>query len=291
MAEIRVALAAQARLGEGPVWCPRAAVLYWVDSLEPALKRFEPATGKTRSWPMPDLIGSLALREGGGAVVALRRGFHLVDLDTGSVGQLHLPEEPDDTRFNDGKVDRRGRFWAGTMHFAGLPRQPKGSLYRLDLDHAVTRMATGIRTANGLGWSPDDRLMYYTDTRTNRIDVFDFDIAAGALANRRVFADVPEDTGFPDGLTVDCEGGVWSANWDGGRIVRYDPEGRIERVVAVPVRRPTSINFGGAGLRTLFVTSARDGLDDATLAREPHAGDIFAFEPGMAGIAEPRFAG
>lgn len=291
MDRVCVALDAKARLGEGPVWCPRERALYFVDSLEPAVKRLDPTTGAVRSWPVPDLVGCLALREGGGLVVALRRGFHTLDLATGAVAPIHLPKEPEDTRFNDGKCDRRGRFWAGTMHFEGMPRQPKGALYRMDVDGRVTRMVDGIRTANGLGWSLDDRLMYYTDTRTNRIDVFDFDIATGAIANRRVFAQVPQETGFPDGLTVDAQGFVWSAHWDGARITRYAPDGRIDRVVAMPVPRPTSVSFGGADLGTLYVTSARDGLDDAALARHPHSGAIFALEPGVKGLPEPRFGG
>jgi sugar lactone lactonase YvrE len=291
MAGVRVALDAKAVLGEGPVWCPREAALYWVDSLAPAVKRFEPATGAAKTWPVPDLIGSFALRESGGLVVALRRGFYTLDLETGATAPVHLPEKPEDTRFNDGKCDRAGRFWAGTMHYQGMPREPKGALYRMDIDRRVTRMERGIRTANGLGWSPDDRRMYYTDTRTNRIDVFDFDIATGAIANRRPFVHVPHDSGLPDGLTVDSEGYVWSAKWDGARVVRYAPDGRIDRVVAMPVPRPTSVSFGGPDLATLFVTSAREGLDAAALARAPHSGAVFAFEPGVQGLPEPRFGG
>lgn len=291
MAEVRVALDAKAMLGEGPVWCPSEAALYWVDSLAPAVKRFDPATGATKTWPVPDLIGSLALRESGGLVVALRRGFYTLDLKTGATTPVHLPAEPEDTRFNDGKCDRAGRFWAGTMHFQGMPREPKGALYRMDIDQRVTRMERGIRTANGLGWSPDDRLMYYTDTRTNRIDVYDFDIATGEIANRRAFVHVPLDSGFPDGLTVDSQGYVWSAKWDGARVVRYAPDGRIDRVVAMPVPRPTSVCFGGPDFSTLYVTSARDGLDAAELAKAPLSGAVFAFEPGVKGLPEPRFGG
>jgi sugar lactone lactonase YvrE len=290
--EIRLALDAKAALGEGPVWCPRENALYWVDILEPALKRFVPATGETRSWTMPQLIGSFALRESGGVVVALRRGIFFFDFATGAVRDVFgAPEEPNDTRFNDGKCDRAGRFWAGTMHFDGLPRQPKGSLYRLDADLRCTRMETGIRTSNGLGWSLDNRLMYYTDTRVSRIDVFDFDPATGAIANRRPFAHVPTETGMPDGLTVDAEGCVWSAHWDGWRIVRYAPDGSVARVVKLPVQRPTSVNFGGPDLRTLYITSARDGLDAQALKDQPQAGGIFALETEVAGLPEPRFAG
>lgn len=291
MTEIRVALDAKARLGEGPVWCPREQALYWVDSMEPAMKRFDPAKGGTKSWTVPDLIGSFALRERGGAVLALRRGFYTLDFATGETRPIAEPEVGSENRFNDGKCDRRGRFWAGSMHFAGLPRKPLGSLYRLDPGLSVRKMETGIRTSNGIGWSPDDRTMYYTDTRAQCVWAYDFDLPSGEIRNRRTLADVPEATGYPDGLTVDAEGFIWSVNWGGSRVVRYAPDGRIERTVMLPVTKPTSCSFGGADLRTLYVTSARDGLDAAQLAKEPLAGAILAFEPGVTGLPEPRFAG
>lgn len=292
MTEVRVALDAKAKLGEGPVWCPREQALYWVDILEPALKRFDPASGATRSWTVPDLIGCFALRESGGAILALRKGFHAFDFATGKTSVIVEPEAANpENRFNDGKCDRRGRFWAGSMHFAGLPRKPAGALYRLDPGLSVRRMETGIRTSNGLGWSPDNRTMYYTDTRAQCIWAYDFDLESGAIENRRTLADVPVETGYPDGMTVDAEGFVWSVNWGGWRIVRYAPDGRIERTVMLPVEQPTSCSFGGPDLRTLYVTSARDGLDEGTRARQPLAGAVFAFEPGTAGLPEPRFAG
>lgn len=292
MTEIRVALDAKAQLGEGPVWCPREQVLYWVDSMAPAMHRFDPASGAVKAWAMPDLIGSFALREKGGAILALRKGFYEFDFARGDVRTIAEPEAGSENRFNDGKVDRRGRFWAGSMHFAGLPRQPKGSLYRLDPGLSPPRkMETGIRTSNGIGWSPDNRTMYYTDTRAQAIWAYDFDLESGQIRNRRTLAHVPGTTGSPDGLTVDADGFIWSVNWGGSRIVRYAPDGQIERSVMLPVTRPTSCSFGGVDLRTLYVTSARDGLDDAQLAKEPLAGAIFAFEPGMQGLPEPRFAG
>jgi L-arabinonolactonase len=282
--EVRLALDAKAALGEGPVWCPRENALYWVDSLEPALKRFAPDTGETRSWPMPHLIGSLALRERGGAVVALRRGMFFLDFATGATTQVFgAPEEPNDTRFNDGKCDRRGRFWAGTMHFNGLPRLPKGSLYRLDPDLRCTRMESGIRTSNGLGWSPDNRLMYYTDTRISRIDVFDFDMATGSIANRRPFTEVPQETGMPDGLTVDAEGCVWSANWDGWRLVRYAPDGRIERVVkaARTCSRSTSPRRGTDWTNAPFRSSRTRAASSPSSPASPAS-------PSRASPARPR---
>ncbi len=289
---MRCVLDARAALGEGPVWCAEEGALYWVDCQAPALLRFDPATGEERRWPMPDLVGSFALRASGGMVVALRHGLAFLDLASGAVRMVKdLATAESGNIFNDGKCDRRGRFWAGTMHFAGLPRQPRGRLYRFeaDLSHAVRE--TGIRTSNGIGWSPDDRTMYYTDTRVSRIYAYDYNIETGENTRRRDFAVVPEGTGYPDGLTVDCAGYVWSANWCGGRVIRYAPEGTIDRVVATPVSRPTSVTIGGAHMRTLFITSAREGLSDAELAREPLSGRIFAMEVEVAGLPEPRFAG
>ncbi|MGH6954897.1 MAG: SMP-30/gluconolactonase/LRE family protein [Alphaproteobacteria bacterium] len=292
MNEVVVVLEARAGLGEGPVWCPREQALYWVDSYEPALKRLDPASGALESWPMPSLVGSLALRESGGAVVALRHGFAFVDLASGAVEPVHDPEaHMPETRFNDGKCDRRGRFWAGTMHFGGQPRYPIGSLYRLDPDRSCHRMEGGIRTSNGIGWSPDDRTMYFTDTRVGRIYAYDFDLATGSIRDRRVFTQVPLSEGMPDGLTIDSQGFVWSVHYDGWRVSRYAPDGSLDRVIGLPVQRPTSCTFGGADLRTLYLTSARDGISYDLLERQPLAGALFALDVGVAGLPEPRFAG
>ena len=223
-------------------------------------------------------------------VVALRTGFAFLDLETGAVAGLTDPEaDRPDNRFNDGKVDRQGRFWAGTLNDA--EKQPLGSLYRLDADGTVTLMQDGAVVSNGIGWSPDDRTLYFTDSVIRTIWAFDFDPAAGAIANRRIFAEVPDGTGYPDGLTVDSEGFVWSAVWDGWRIVRYDPSGRIDREVVMPVQRPTSCMLGGPDLKTLYVTSASIHLDAGALERGPLAGGLFALEADVPGLPEPRFAG
>jgi L-arabinonolactonase len=289
---LRVALDIGTRLGEGPVWCPREQALYFVDSMAPELLRWHPETGAVARWPLPDLIGSFALREAGGAVLALRHGLFAFDFASGAARQVvDLAVENPENRFNDGKCDRRGRFWAGTMHFAGLPRQPKGFLYRFEADFAYARRESGIRTSNGIGWSPDDRTMYYTDTRVGRIYAYDYDLATGENSNRRDFAVVEEATGRPDGLTVDSEGGVWSANWGGWRVLRYRPDGTVDRVVETPVERPTSVTIGGPDLKTLYVTSAWDGLDDAARAAQPLAGHVFALDLDIPGLPELRFAG
>lgn len=292
MTGLRVALDIGARLGEGPVWCPREQALYFVDSMAPELLRWHPASGGIARWPLPDLIGSFALREGGGAVLALRHGLFTLDLAGGATERVvDLAADNPENRFNDGKCDRHGRFWAGTMHFAGLPREPKGFLYRFEADFRHFRRESGIRTSNGIGWSPDNRIMYYTDTRVGRIYAYDYDLATGENANRRDFAVVDEATGRPDGLTVDAEGCVWSANWGGARVLRYRPDGTIDRVVETPVRQPTSVMIGGPDLKTLYITSSWDGLDESARAAQPLAGHVFALEIDVPGLPEPRFAG
>lgn len=292
MSEVRLALAIGARLGEGPVWCPREQALYFVDSLAPELLRWHPESGAVARWPVPDLIGSFALRAGGGALLALRHGLFVFDFESGTAEPVvDLSTENPENRFNDGKCDRRGRFWAGNMHFAGLPRQPRGSLYRFEADFGHVRRESGIRTSNGIGWSPDDRTMYYTDTRAERIWAYDYDLETGENTKRRDFVVVDQDAGRPDGLTVDGEGGVWSANWGGWRVVRYRPDGALDRVVEMPVERPTSVMIGGPDLRTLYVTSARDGLSEEARAAQPLAGHVFALDLDVPGLPEPRFAG
>ena len=287
---VRCVQPAGAILGEGPLWCPREQALYWLDIKRPAIYRFDPRAGQTGNWSLPSDIGCMALREQGGMVVGLRTGFAFLDLETGAVTALADPEaDRPDNRFNDGKVDRQGRFWAGTLNDA--ESEPLGSLYRLDREGAVTLMQDGAVVSNGIGWSPDDRTLYFTDSVIRTIWAFDFDPGSGGIANRRVFAEVPDGTGYPDGLTVDSEGYVWSAVWDGWRIVRYDPAGRIDREVVVPVQRPTSCMLGGPDLKTLYVTSASIHLDAEALERGPMAGGLFALEVGTAGLPEPRFAG
>lgn len=290
LSTVDVALEAGDILGEGPVWCAEEQSLYWVDIKKPAVRRWNPGTGEQREWSVPSEIGSMALRSRGGMVLALRDGFALLELDSGTVEPLHDPE-PDlhGNRFNDGKCDPQGRFWAGTMDCE--EKECVGSLYRLDPDLSCHRMADGIICSNGLGWSPDGRTMYYTDTWTRRIDAFDFDPARGEIGNRRVFATVPADEGGPDGLAVDAEGGVWSARWDGWRVVRHTADGAVDRVVTMPVPRPTSCAFGGPDLRDLYITSARVGLDAAALAEAPLSGSVFRVRTDVPGQGDVTFAG
>ena len=237
MTDIRCALSARALLGEGPLWDSEDRALYWVDIKGHAIHRFDPATGRDTEWLVPETPGSLARRAAGGLVVALRSGFHFLDLDTGALEPVARPE-PDRTenRLNDGKPDRRGRFWAGSMHDPG--KTPTGALYRLDPDRTCHRMVDGIIISNALCWSPDGRTMYHADTVRRTVWTWDSDPDRGEIANRRVFVTLSGDDGYPDGATVDAEGFVWLAHWDGWQLTRHDPAGRTERVVHCPFSGP-----------------------------------------------------
>ena len=275
------------RLGECPLWCEREGVLWWVDSRGPALKRWDPATGAVRALALPGVVGSVAFREKGGMLAALQSGLHFLDTETGKVEvaaqpEAHLPEN----RFNDGRCDRAGRFWAGTM--SDLRRDPTGSLYRLSADLSCTHMRGDIVVPNSLAWSPDNRTLYFGDTHRNRIWAFDFDLASGGISNERVFA---ETEGRPDGSCVDADGGLWNAEYGNGRLVRYTPAGKVDRVIPMPVANPTCCCFGGKDFDTLYVTTATQRLTTEDLAKQPLAGSVLAVRPGVRGLPEARFGG
>jgi L-arabinonolactonase len=264
--------------------------LWWIDVKDPRLFRYDPATGDNREFALPERIGCVALRANGGLIGAFMSGFKWIDPDTGALTPIADPE-PDrpGNRFNDGKCDRRGRLFAGTMDNAEV--ECTGTLYRLDPDLSIHVMCTDVHLSNGLGWSPDDRLLYYTDSLRRTIWVYDFDLASGAIHDRRIFAQVPEDAGVPDGLCVDAEGCVWSAHWGGWRLTRYAPDGRIERVVPMPVPQPSCPAFGGPELDVLYVSSAAIEMTPADFAQAPDGGGLFTLEPGVRGLPVNRFAG
>lgn len=290
MNEVTCVVDIRARIGECPVWVPEEQALYWAEVYAPALHRFDPATGATRRWAMPEPIGSFAFRRGGGIVAALRSGFTFVDLATGAVEPVAAPE-PDkpNNRLNDGRCDRRGRFWAGSM--VEDMRTPGGTLYRLDPDRSCHPMIGGIAVSNGLAWSPDDRVMYHADSPTRTVWAWDYDSGTGAIANRRVFAEAKRGEGFPDGAAVDEEGCYWSARFGGWRLVRHAPDGREIEVVKMPVQNPTMCALGGEKLDILYVTSGAQGLDEEALKRQPQAGGVFALRVAVRGLPEPTFAG
>jgi len=286
---VRVAIPGDDFLGEGPHWSVASQRLHWVDILAPAFVTGDPLTGERDTLAMPELVGVVVPRAAGGFLAATESGIKTFDT-RGEVRPLASPEsDRPGNRFNDGKCDTRGRFWVGSLAINTAPGH--GALWRLDPDGSVHLMADGFHISNGMGWSPDDTRFYFTDSGARVIHEYDFDVDSGAIENPRVFARVDESAGVPDGLAVDADGFVWSAQWDGWSVVRYDPDGRVDRVVTLPVPRPTSCAFGGPTLQTLFVTSARIRLSGTQLAEAPLSGSLFAVDAGVRGLPETMWGG
>lgn len=283
--EVACVLEARTALGECPVWDERRQALYFADIHAPALFRFDPASGAVERWAMPAKLGSFALdQDGAGAVLALASGFARLDFASGTVTALANPlAGVTDHRFNDGGVDPLGRFWAGTMQNSG--RRATGRVYCLE-NKTARAVYDGFFVPNGFAWSPDGARFYINDS-PRAMFVADFD--GGRAGAPYVLADASAAPGYPDGMAIDAEGFLWSARWDGGGIARFAPDGRLDRFVTLPVSRPTSCAFGGPDLDRLYITSARTGLDDAVLAREPRAGGVFAFDPGVKGMRARRW--
>jgi len=265
------------RLSEGPRWHDERGELLWVDILGCTIHR-----GRSLDDGHVELLGTVTLDRHvgavapwihGGYVVAAGEGFVFVDV-SGRMKELAQPAAGSGAvRMNDGACDPQGRFWAGTMAYDEAPGG--GALYRLELDGSCVTVLEGLTISNGIGWSPDGSTMYLSDSGTRRVDVFDFDGPSGAISGRRPFVVVDAPRVAPDGLTVDEDGGVWIALWGGGEVRRYAPDGSLTATVRLPVDRPTSCAFGGPDRSVLFVTTARDGLDDAALEGQPHAGKLF----------------
>jgi sugar lactone lactonase YvrE len=284
-------LDSQATLGEGAIWHARERRLYWVDIEPGRLHVFNPVDGSDRVFELGQMVGTVVPRARGGVMLALHHGFAAFDPPTGrwtrwSDPEGHLPRN----RFNDGKCDPAGRFWAGTI---SLDREPQAaSLYCLEPDGRVRTMLQGITNSNGIAWSLDRNTMYYIDTPTQQVTAFDYDLASGQIVNPRTVITIPTDSGKPDGMTVDAEGMLWIALWEGGCVGRWDPRsGARLDTVAVPARRVTSCAFGGPNLDELYITTARIGLTESDLAEQPHAGGLFRARPGVAGVAAFEFMG
>jgi sugar lactone lactonase YvrE len=280
------------RLGEGLLWDDRRQLLYWCDAMEGRLHRLDPATGAHGEISIGKMIGAIALREGGGAIAALNDGFYFLNLDTGlSEPIVTFDFGRDDIRLNDGKVDRQGRFIAGGMHI----RQSQddayvANIFRLDDDLSTTVLESSVGNCNGPCFSLDGETFYFADSPRRQIYAYDYHVATGALANRRVFVDTNRLDSPPDGATIDAEGFLWSAMVTGGKIVRFDPTGKVDRTVEMPVRHPTNVTFAGPDLDVLYVTSISKSPN--IQAAEPEAGALFAIHGlGVKGLAEPRFCG
>jgi sugar lactone lactonase YvrE len=274
-------------LGEGPLWDSREQALYWVDIGENLILRFYPGTGDHETFQVDYTVSVLGLRSKGGFVLGTNDGIGTWDPESEKIEILSNPikDEPE-SRFNDGAVDRQGRFWAGTY-----AKKKPTTLFRLDPDHSIHVMETGITVCNGIGWSPDNRTMYFTDTRRRLINAYDFDPTTGAIDNCRSFVHTPDSEDVPDGLTVDSEGFVWSARFGGWNIARYDPEGNVEREIQLPVKYPTSCTFGGQEFNDLYITTCRSYVDKEDLKNQPLAGDLFRLPTKFRGQVNPEYLG
>lgn len=278
-------------VGEGPLWDVAEQALYFVDIVGQKVHRYDYASGKTRSWAAPDKIGSMALREQGGAILALPDGVYTLDFDSGEIAPLATVSGLNPRiQFNDGKVDRRGRFIVGSTDSNIKDCTPIGSVYRLDTDHSLSEIDTDIHISNGPCWSPSNKTFYFSDSLPSTVYAYDYDIATGQAANRRVFANTQELGGIPDGATVDSDGLLWMAICEGAKVVAFAPNGKVERIVDLPAKLTASVMFGGPNLDLLYVTT----IDQALLGREedPSGGHTYVIEGlGAKGIAEPRYAG
>jgi sugar lactone lactonase YvrE len=285
--DVELVLDARAELGESPIWDDRRQRLLFVDILRGQVHEFDPASGDHRVFEVGQPVGAVALAQAGDWVVAARDGFFRLNPDTGALTLIaHVELELAGNRMNDGAVDARGRFWAGTM--ASVGGKDRGTLYRLDPDGSVRCMLAPVSTSNGIDWSPDGQLMYYVDTPLSRIDAFNFDPATGDISFRRTFANVPTASGYPDGLVVDADGFVWLALWQGGAVHRYSPNGRLLGAINLPVSLVTKCTFGGPNLDELYITTARIGLDEDR-QHDAAAGGIFRARPGVAGRVANRY--
>lgn len=286
-------------LGEGAFWCPDEQAVYWLDVPMPSsIHRFIPATGAHRFWPMPEMVTAMAKRQDGTLLVASENGLNAFDPGTGAYRHLaelepHLPGN----RSNDGAPDAKGRFWIGTMQNnlgpggAGIPiTGPYGSLWRVEAGKQPVAVIDEIGITNGVAWSPDWTKLYVVDSMPGRIYVCDFDLEAGTIGPKRIFNDA-DDLATPDGNAVDADGFLWSARWDGHCVARISPAGAVDSIVPIPASLVTSCAFGGPDLDTLYVTTARHGIDEATLRSYPQQGGLFAFKPGVRGLKRPIYAG
>jgi sugar lactone lactonase YvrE len=283
-------LDARSELGEGPCWDPIHDRLIWVDITRALVHFYEPSSGRDTALDVGQPVGCAARRASGGLILGLRDGFALLDSPASKVELVASVEHANDlNRMNDGKCDPQGRFWAGTMAFDST--SGAGALYRFDLEHGAVPIVTSTTVSNGIDWSPDERTMYYVDSGAHSVDAFDWDGEHGTIGNRRPLIEIQESEGVPDGMTVDADGYLWVAIWDGWAVRRYAPDGTLDRVVEIPVARVTSCVFGGPDLSDLYVTSASIGLDERDIKRQPHAGGLFRVRTGIRGRHGNVFAG
>ena len=283
--------------GENPMWDPARQVLHYIDNTGMKVHTYDPASGTSRTLQMPSVITTLVLRQGGGAVVTLRSGVHFLDLETGALELLHPLADPPPHVFNDGKVDSRGRFVIGASTANFAHPGPDGGLFRLDPDRSLTRLDTGVHFSNSPCWSPDGSTLYFSDSWINTTYAYDYDVETGDVSNRRPFVNTSDLGGLPDGATVDTDGLFWVAVFRAGKVAAYRPDGRLERVIDMPVKLVSSVGFGGPELDRLYVTTIAHDVAGAAQGDRPgepdeQAGSLFVIEGlGVCGRPEPSFAG
>lgn len=281
--------APQCQGGEQPLWDHDGQALYYIDNFGQKLHRYEPDIDAVRSWDMPSVITAVALREGGGAIVTLRSGIHVLDFESGKLEAIAPLNDPPPFVYNDAKVDRRGRWLIGASTAQFETPTPDGGLFRLDSDHRLTKLDDGIHFSNGPCFSPDDRTFYFSDSWLKHCYAYDYDIETGELANRRIFADTTDLGGLPDGATIDSQGRLWIAIYSGGKIAAYTPDGKLDMIVEMPVKLVSSVMFGGRDLDQLYVTTIKHGPHGEP---EEGAGYLYRIDGlGAQGLPEPKFAG
>ncbi len=290
-AELIRSVAVGNELGEGVLWNEQRQTVWWTDIEGSKLFEFDPDTDALQTRDTPHRVACFGFVEGTDSlIVAFDQGIALYDPQSAEIDWLVGPDVlSDGLRFNDGKIDPEGRFWVGTLVEDPARATETAALYCLDPDGGLVTHIDDIAISNGLCWSPDGTVMYHADSPTNSICAYDFDAGRGTLSGHRTFATTAKDV-HPDGSTVDADGGMWNAQWGGGQVVCYSPDGRISHVIELPVSQPTCVAFGGENLDLLFVTSARAGLSDEDLVKEPAAGDLFVFRTDCTGLAAPRLA-
>ena len=289
--DVRCAAETRSLLGEGPTWSPRDSSLYWVDILTPSVHCFDTVSGVDTENKIGSMVSVAIPKATGGLLVAMPGGLMTLELSQKTLVPFCHPEsDRPGNRYNDGKCDRMGRLWIGTLDMGAAAN--RGNLFRVDPDGSWRKMDVGFTVANGLGWSPDNKHMYFTDTPRRTIYRYDFDLLAGTVSNRQPFITLDANDGTPDGMTVDEAGCLWVAVWDAWRVSRFSPQGEELLRIKMPVPRPTSCCFGGPNLDTLFVTSASVRLNEEALAAAPLSGSLFSIRiPGVRGLPETTFAG
>ena len=277
-------------LGEGPVWDVNTKTIIWIDLLKGIIHEFCTQDQSHRTLELGDVVGAVVLTQSGNYLAALKSGLSIVDRSTGEIHFVHHPEQHlPSNRFNDGKCDPNGRFWVGTMSISEEPGA--GSMYMLDSSMTISKKFEGVTISNGLVWSTDLKTLYYIDTPTYQVVAYDYDMMSGDISNKRIVICIPTSEGYPDGMTIDTDGMLWIAHWDGSQVARWNPfTGKKIFSILLPVDRVTSCTFGGNDLRDLYITTARVGLTEKQLSEQPLAGSLFVVKKsGFQGLSAIKF--